>query len=181
MISLKSKPLQKILNYYFLNPHARHYINELARLLSLDPKNSYIKLKQLEAEGVLQSEFLGQQRYFFLTKDPRLVKAYREFFLRTVGFEELLRKALKPVPLLEAAYLYGSYAKNAMDAGSDIDILAVGGHSNLVLQKAIHPIQKNSGREINVVNMSRKEFLEKKKGHNPFLANVFNGKIVKLL
>ncbi len=181
MISLKSKPAQKILNYFFLNIHARHYINELARLLDLDPKNTDKKLKELEKQGVLRSEFSGKQRYFSLVKGSRFVKTYRELFLRTVGLESQLKKTLKPVLGLQEAYLYGSYAKNTMDTGSDIDILAIGKHSSIQLQKAIIPIQKKSGREINAISMTKQEFQEKKKKGNPFLTHVFSGKVIKLL
>ncbi|MCX5667712.1 MAG: hypothetical protein NTY34_05330 [Candidatus Omnitrophica bacterium] len=40
MISLRSKVAIKLLDYYFLNPEAQVYINELARILELDPKNT---------------------------------------------------------------------------------------------------------------------------------------------
>ena len=48
MISLRSKVAVKLLDYYFLNPEAQHYINELARILELDPKNTETKLKEFE-------------------------------------------------------------------------------------------------------------------------------------
>lgn len=181
MISLKSKPAQKILNYYFLNPQAKHYINELARLLELDPKNADRKLKELEQEGILQSEFLGKQRYFTLAKNSPATKAYRDMFLRTAGIEQQLRQAFSSVVGLRQAYIYGSYANDTMDSASDIDILAVGDHSALALQKAINPIQKDSGREINVVTMTEQELARKKKTHNPFIKNAFAGKPIRLI
>ena len=48
MISLRSKVAIKLLDYYFLNPEAQAYINELARILELDPKNTETKLKEFE-------------------------------------------------------------------------------------------------------------------------------------
>ena len=78
MISLRSKVTIKILNYFFINPDARHYINELARILNLDPKNVDTKLKELEKEGLLKSEFSGKQRYFYLSKKYPLLKEYRQ-------------------------------------------------------------------------------------------------------
>ena len=169
------------MNYYFLNSHAKHYINELARLLRLDPKNTDRKLKELEKQGLLRSEFLGQQRYFSLAKNSPKLKAYRELFLHTIGIDLQLKTALQNVPGLQEAYLYGSYAKNNMDAGSDIDVLAIGNHFGLALQKAINSIQKHSGRDINVVNITQKELAKKKSNHNAFISNIFSGKIIKLL
>ena len=181
MTSLRSQLTQKVLNYYFLNPHARLYIRELARLLKLDPKNVDRKLKELEKEGILQSEFLGKQRYFSLLKSSPLVKIYKELLGQTSGLEVQLRDAFKHVAGLGEAYIYGSYAKNTMDAGSDIDILAVGEHSALAIQKVIRVIQNNSGREINVVNITEPELERKKRGKNSFINNVLSGKTIKLI
>lgn len=181
MISLKSKTAQKVLTYYFLNPHARLYIRELARLLNLDPKNLDRKLKELEKERMLQSEFLGQQRYFSLVKNSPLVKIYKRLLSQTAGLEAQLHTALESVAGLGEAYIYGSYAKDTMDAGSDIDVLAVGSHSALAIQKAVRPIQKLSGREVNVVNMTKAEFQQKKKNRNPFLVHAFKNKTIKII
>ena len=78
MISLRSKVAVKILNYFFINPEARHYINELAGILGLDPKNTDTKLKELERAGLLKSEFSGKQRYFYLSKEFPLLEEYKK-------------------------------------------------------------------------------------------------------
>lgn len=181
MISFRSKITQKILNYYFLNPRARHYINELARILNLDPKNVDRKLKELERTGLLHSDFFGKERYFSLAKNSPKVQTYKKFFLQTFGLEGELRQILVRVPGIKEAYLYGSYAKNSMDEGSDIDVLAIGSHSVFALQKKINQVQKSIGREINLVNMSTEEYRQKKSQRNAFLKNIFSGQIIKLL
>lgn len=180
MLSFKSQTIQKILSYYFINSHAKHYVNELARLLELDPKNTHKKLTELEEEGILKSEFQGNQRYFFLSSSP-LVKTYKQLLSQTFGLEMQLKKALSKVEGVKESYIYGSYAKGLMSAGSDIDLLVVGGQSAVVLQKAVNLIQKNSGRELNIVNMSEKEFESKKNGKNPFIVNVLKGKTIKII
>lgn len=181
MISLRSKIAVKILNYYFLNPDAGHYINELARILEVDPKNLDRKLKELEREGILRSEFSGKQRYFYLAKNSALVKNYRQVFLSTVGLEEQLSSVLKKISGVKKAYIFGSYAKDKLGAASDIDILVIGHHSILDLQKEINRIQRYSGREINTVNMGEDEFNQKRKNNNQFLKQIFSGKTIKLI
>lgn len=181
MISLRSKVTIKLLDYYFLNPKAQAYINELARILDLDPKNTETKLKELEKEGLLKSEFRGKQRYFFLAKDNPILKHYRQIFLRTYGIEKRLKDMINNVKGLKEAYLFGSYASNKMDSSSDIDLLAIGTHSVLELQRAIVKLQKDTGREINVINLSPKEFDKKKKEKNPFITGVFKTKIIRIM
>ena len=181
MISLRSKVTIKILNYFFINPDARHYINELARILNLDPKNADTKLKELEREGLLESEFSGKQRYFYLSKKYPLLKEYRQIVLKTVGLERCLKEALSKIYGLEEAYLFGSYARDKMDISSDIDLLVIGSHSSLSAQKAINKIQQEISRDINVINLTKKELAEKRKKKNPFIKDIFSKKIIKLL
>lgn len=181
MISLRSKVARKVLDYYFINPDAEHYINEIARILGLDPKNTETKLKEFEKQGLLKSEFRGKQRYFFLAKENPLLKHYREIFLKTFGLQKRLKEALMGIEGIQEAYIFGSFASDTMDISSDIDILAVGTHLGLDLQRKIVALEKDTGREINIKNLSPKEFAEKKKNKNPFIAHVFKGKTIKLI
>jgi len=181
MISLRSKVTIKLLDYYFLNPEAQVYINELARILDLDPKNTEIKLKELEKEGLFKSEFRGKQRYFFLAKDNPVLEHYRQIFLKTHGIEKRLKDALSIIKGIKEAYLFGSYASNKMDSSSDIDMLVIGTHSVLELQRIIVKLQKDVDREFNVTNLSPKEFATKKKGKSHFINNVFKDKTIRLI
>jgi len=181
MISLRSKVTIKLLDYYFLNPQAQVYINELARILGLDPKNTETKLKELEKEGLFKSEFRGKQRYFFLAKDNPILEHYRQIFLKTHGIEKKLKDMISNIKGLKEAYLFGSYASNKMDSSSDIDLLAIGTHSVLELQRVIAKLQKDTGREFNVMNLNMKEFEAKKKNRDPFITSVFKTKIIRLV
>jgi len=81
---------------------------------------------------------------------------------------------------LKQAYLFGSYAKDQMDAASDIDLLAVGNHDTLELQKEISGIQKSVGREINVMSLGPTEY-EKKRKSDPFIKSVLQGKKIQIV
>jgi predicted nucleotidyltransferase len=181
MISLRSKVAIKLLDYYFLNPDAQHYINELARILGLDPKNTETKLKEFEKKGLFKSEFRGKERYFFLAKDNPVLEHYRQIFLKTYGIEKRLKDMLRDIKGLKEVYIFGSYPTNKMDSSSDIDILAVGSHSVLELQRVIVKLQKDIGREFNVTNLSQKEFATKKKDKDPFISSVLKTKTIKIV
>ena len=181
MISLRSKITIKLLDYYFLNPEAQAYINELARILEIDPKNTETKLKELEKEGFFKSEFRGKQRYFFLAKDNPILEHYRQIFLKTHGIEKRLKDMIGNLKGLREAYLFGSYATNKMDSSSDIDLLAIGTHSVLELQRVVAKLQKDTGREFNVTNLSPREFEAKKKDEDSFINGVFKTKTIRLV
>lgn len=180
-LSLRSKITIKLLGYFFLNPYSRHYVNELARMFQVDPKNLYRKLRELEDGGILKSDFRGNERYFSLNSRFPLLKEYRAIFLKTVGLEEKLHRILSGLDGVKHAYIFGSYARDRLDASSDIDILVIGEHSSLALQKKVSLLQKEIGREINVVNLSSREFAKKKKTKDSFLRDIFSSKYIILL
>ena len=180
MLNLRSKIRNKILNYFFLNEARKAYVNEIARLLEGDPKNVHRALTQLEAEGVLKSEFQGSERYFSCNKKNALYRGYKNLFLKTAGLESVLKSRLKNIARLTEAYIFGSYALNAMNSQSDIDILLVGEHNTLEAQRVLYSIQKEIGREIHSVNIKPKDLEKKKKSHDQFITSIFKKPMVKI-
>lgn len=181
MISLNSIIVQKLLNYFFLNPDDGLYVNELVRKLNLDKRNLVKKLKLLENEKLLISEKKGNLKIYSINKEYALYEEYKKIVFKTVGLEARIKGCLMGVDSVNQAYIYGSYASNTMDSHSDIDLLIVGEHSVLSVQRKISRLQKEIDREINVVNMGNKEFNRRLKNKDSFLLNVFNGKNIQLI
>lgn len=181
MISLKSEITQRVLNYFFLNPHESLYINELSRKLSLDKRNLVKKIRALEKEGLLISRPQGNLRFYSINIKFPLYKEYKNIILKTFGFEEKLRTLLKEVPEIEKAFIYGSYAENKLDVHSDIDLLVIGRHSIASLQGKISRLQREIDREINVVNMSMGDFLRRRRNKDPFIVNVFKKRPIEII
>jgi len=181
MISLRSKIAQKILSFLFLHEDERFYINELSREIKENTANVYRKLKELKEAGILGDEFQGNQRYFFINKKFPFLKEYKNIILKGVGFEKILQDALKTVHGVDEAYIFGSYMKNSFSLESDLDVLIVGSFDGLKLQKALVSIQNSAGREINSVELSKKEFQDKRKNKDPFIEDIFSGKYKKIL
>ena len=180
MLSLRSKIAQAVLGYFMLHEGTELYVHEMARRLSLNQGNLDRKLKQLEKEGILKSELRGKERYYSLNTSFPLLKEYKRIVLKTIGLKHVLKDALQRVKGLKQAHLFGSYAKDQMDAASDIDLLAVGNHNTLELQKEISEIQKSIGREINVVSLGPAEY-EKKRKSDPFIKSVLQGKKIQIV
>jgi len=179
MISLKSKIVQELLSYFFLQPKSSLYINEISRLLNLDRGNLVKKLKILEEEGILKSEYSGNQRYYSLNSDYPFLKEYRTIISKTIGFEKKARDVISKVKGVNHAYIFGSYAKNKIGPASDIDILAVGDQDTIELQKAISPLQSAINKEINVISISESEL--KKKKNDPFISSILKGNKIKII
>ncbi|MDP2910990.1 MAG: nucleotidyltransferase domain-containing protein [Candidatus Omnitrophota bacterium] len=181
MISIKSKIIIPVLNFYFLHPEHSFYVNEIARRFNIDKRNLVKKLKELEKEGLFVSKVSGNQRYYSLNKKYPLYKEYRNIFMKTAGIEEKLKSALSNVERIKEAYIYGSYTRGNMDAFSDIDLIIIGSHDTIMIQKEISRLQKDIDREINVINIDLKEFDDKKKRRDPFILDIFKNKHIKII
>ena len=82
---------------------------------------------------------------------------------------------------IKEAYIYGSYAKNKMDVHSDIDLLVIGNHGIVPLQKRVNKIQKEINREINITNMDEQEFKNRIKGRDFFITDVLKQKNIRVI
>ena len=181
MILLKSKITQKILNLLLLNEKERFYVNELAKIIDEDPSNVYKKLLELKKEGIIIDDFQGKERYFFINKEYRFLKEYKNIILKDIGFERILKEKLEPIKGVKSVYIFGSYAKNKLTSESDIDVLVVGDFKTIELQEAFLDIQHLSGKEINSVELSEKDFEKRIKEKDPLLKDIFAGKNVKVI
>ncbi|MBF0252592.1 MAG: nucleotidyltransferase domain-containing protein [Candidatus Omnitrophica bacterium] len=181
MISMKSKIAKELLNYFFLNPEESLFVNEIERKLDLDKRNLVKKLRELEETGILKSETRGNQKIYSINKGYPLYDEYRKIVFKTIGIESKLKSMISKIKGIEKVYLFGSYAKDSMEAHSDVDLLVIGDHSIMDLQKKISVIQKEIGREINVVNMDMRDFEKRKMNKDPFIETVFKEKNIEVL
>jgi len=177
MISLRSKISQKLLSYLFLNEDSTLYLNQIKRKFDFDKRNLNKKLKELCSKGILESEVIGNQKYYSLNKNHPLYYEYKKLVLKSFGLEEILKRSFKKCEEIEKAYIFGSYANNNMDDTSDIDLLIVGDISLKLINKIIIDIQENYDREINPVIMSKEEFINREKNNDSFIKSVLRNNI----
>lgn len=178
MMAIHSALRVKVLRFFFTNPAVRVYVNDLARRIDADPKNLHRLLVRLELEGVLLSEFQGNQRYFFSNTKTAAYRAYRTLFMRSYGVEDVIGSALKDLPGVKKAYIFGSYANGKFTGTSDVDVLVVGRHRVLAVEKCLKKISRDLGREINAVHITEEELAKKKAAKDTFISTVFSGKIL---
>lgn len=181
MFEFRSKVRQRLLAYYFTNPTARLHLRDLAERLDIDPSNLSKELGRLEREGLFRSEVSGRQKYFRLNRDYPLFPEVKGVVEKTIGAPSSIAQALRSVPGIEAAYLYGSFARNQQDAVSDIDVLLIGSPAAESLAQAIDKLERRLGREINYTVFSRKEFISRRARRDPLLEDVWRHPRVPLI
>ncbi len=181
MISLRSEITKKLLSYFFLNPHEDLYVNELVERLNVDKRNLVKKLRELEAKRLLSCTVKGNLKLYSIRKDFPLFEEYKNIVLRSVGVAQRLKTLFLKVKGIKEAYLYGSCAAGTMDESSDIDVLIIGSHDLIALQKKLNVLQKELNREINVVNMDVEDSRRRRKAKDPFITDVLGKKHIRLI
>lgn len=170
-IIAKSKIRQKILKLLFANEDKSFYLSEIARIAGTSAGNAQREMNRLYREGVVKSEKIGNLRYFELDKKNPAFSDIENIVKKTIGVEAELSEIFGKLKRVNFAFIFGSYAKDELGSGSDIDVVVVGGPDEEELNKKISLAEKSIGREINYHLYSFSEFKKKIK-KDSFLKNI---------
>lgn len=181
MINFKSKISQKVLEYFFVNAQAEMYLNEMARKFDIDRGNLVKKLVEWEKEGLMLKNKKGNLSLYKINRNYPFLPEIKRIFKKSFGLENALKEKLERLKGIKQAIIFGSYAKDKLSAESDIDLLLIGNHSALEAQKIVLPLQKQLQRELNIVDLTEKEFAQRKKKNDEFIKSIFSGKIIKII
>lgn len=181
MLSLRSGLRRRLLTFFYVNRSARVYVRQLAVALSADSTNVSRELARLQREGFLRSETEGRQLYYSVNPAYPYLKPVFALLQASVGIQPALKEALRAIPGIESAWLYGSFAKNEADAASDIDLLIVGQPEQAALASQIRKAEKTLRREINYTVLTSQELNRRLARRDAFIADVWNGKRIELI
>jgi len=135
----------------------------------------------LEQEGFLRAEIEGRQLYYTVNRDYPYLKPVFALLAGSVGIEPALRASLRAIAGIQAAWIYGSYAKDEADAMSDIDLLIAGQPDQAQLAAEIRQVEKTLRREINYTVLTSRELKRRIARRDAFIADVWNGKRIELV
>lgn len=124
--ALFPKVRQRVLGVLFGNVGRSFYANEVIALAQSGTGAVQRELVALAASGLLTVTKLGNQRHYQANAHSPVFAELRGLVLKTVGLADVLRTALAPLTgQIDAAFVYGSVAKQQDTAQSDIDVLIV--------------------------------------------------------
>jgi len=175
----KSKARQAIFRLYFTNPDKSFYLRELEREFDIPVSMLRKELITLEKEGLFFSSKKGNLLYYSLNKDYPLYDELKTIVFKTVGVQGALSKALLPLKSIKTAFIYGSYAKNADNAKSDVDLFVIGNPDENKLVEIISKLERELKRDINYSIYTSEDV--KKKLKDSFIEEVVQGKKIFLI
>lgn len=182
-LALFSDSQCRVFTWLFGQPERSYHLSELRRLTGLGSASLQRELNRLAEAGLVHSERVGNLRCFKANLQSSVVSDLIGLTRKTLGVEPLLREALLPLlPNLQAAWIYGSVAKQTDTAQSDIDLMLVG--ENLQLGQVLElllPLEAQLGRTINPTCYTPAEFERRRAEPDSFVNRILAQAILPLI
>jgi predicted nucleotidyltransferase len=170
--ALFTKTQQRVLRALFADPSRSFYASELIRTAGTGSGAAQRELAKLEAAGLIEARRVGHQKHYQANASSPLFPELRNIVHKTVGLADPIRAALKPLtPSIRAAFVYGSVARSADRASSDIDLMVIS--DTLTYGEVFNRLGRMSlGRNINPTVYTVAEFAQRRLDENAFVTRI---------
>lgn len=166
---------RQVLGLLLLRPDDDLHVREIARLTGVPAGSLHRELRTLTESGLLLRESAGNQVRYRANRASPIFAELAEIFRKTSGLVDLLRDALAPLAgRISVAFVFGSIARGAESAGSDVDVCVLGDATLAEVVGALIPLRERLGREVNPVVMPRAEFDAQRARKDRFVTRVMN-------
>ncbi len=179
-MQLLTKNRSELLRLFFSNPDRSFFMQEAGRILGKKPGIFQRTINKMVDEGILESEYRGNARFFRANKKYPLYRELRSIVFKTVGVKGELKSEINNIKGVQFAFIYGSYAKAKEGTLSDVDLLIIGEPDEDKLIRRIDAIEKKLQREINYKVYSLRMIKKDVKNNEPFIVNVLKEKKIML-
>lgn len=172
--ALFTKTQRQVLGLLFGNPDKSWYINEIVRRAEVGIGTVQRELEKLTAVGLLTVRKVGNQKHYQANPGSPIFQELRGIVLKTFGVADELRRALESFAArITVAFVYGSVARGADTAASDIDLMIISGElSYPEVISALADAEARLGRSVNPTLYSPAEIRRKLADDNSFLKRV---------
>ncbi len=169
-----SKTQQRVLALLFGQPDRSFYASELIQMARGGSGAVQRELARLQQSGLVTVQRLGNQKHYQANPKSPIFAELSSIVRKTVGLAEPVREALRPlVRDIKAAFVYGSVAKRADTAESDVDLMIVSDKLTYAdLYKVLEPLTAKLKRSVNPTVYTRRELSKRIKSGNAFVTRV---------
>lgn len=172
---LFGKTRRHVLVWLYGHPDERFYLRQLVRQTGAAQGAVQRELQSLSRAALVTRTVDGRQVYFQANRESPVFTELRQLLLKIAGAVDVIRQALAPLALsIRVAFIYGSAAKGTLHAGSDIDLMVVGGASFGDVVSALADAQQRLGRDVNPTVYPINEFTKKVRANHHFLTTVLH-------
>lgn len=167
--TLFSESRSKLLTLLFVGNSERHF-RDITRLSRLGQGAIQRELARMVSAGLVLRRESGRQVYFRANPEHPIYPELCGLAKKLFGIEPLLRDALAPLAKkINAAFIYGSFARGTEKGESDVDVMVIGELSLRSLVSVVKPVAQQTGREINPTIYSAAEYCKRLNEKQHFL------------
>lgn len=172
--ALFSKVQQRVLALLFGNSELSLYTSEIVRRVRSGTGAVTRELSRLQRSGLIEVEQIGNQKHYRANRNSPVFNELRSLMLKTAGLAEPLAASLAPhAGKIKAAFVYGSVAKGAATAKSDVDLMVVGeGLSYQQLYADLQKAEQTLARPVNPTFLTPDEWRQKLARRNSFVDKI---------
>ena len=161
--ALFSKVQQRVLALIFSHPERSFYTSEIVRNVDSGVGAVERELSKLEGSALVSTERIGNQKHYRANQASPIFEELRGLVEKTVGLAEPIKKSLEPyADAIKSAFVYGSVAKGADTAHSDIDLMVIGDDLNYSdLYTAAQNVESKLRRKVHPLFLSPEDWHRK--------------------
>lgn len=167
----------RLLSLVLLQPERSWTLHELAAAVGAPQSSVHRELARAQDAGMIRRDDAARPYRFAAATDDAAYAALADLLRHVVGVESDLRAVLDR-PDVAAAVIFGSWASGARRPDSDIDVLVIGDAELRELRSLVRPIEKATGRRIDLVLMGEDEFRQAR--GSSFARNVMDSTVIPL-
>ena len=153
----RSEMQVRLLALLLLQPERSWTLQELAEAVGAPQSSVHRELARAQDAGVVRRDSSARPHHFTAATDDAAYSSLADLLRSAVGVESELRRVLDRADI-GAAAIYGSWASGARRPDSDIDVLVIGHAPLRELRRLVRPIEKETGRRIDLTLMRQDEF-----------------------
>ena len=165
---------QRVLALLYGNPERSFFSNEVVALAQSGTGAVQRELASLSQSGLLIVTTQGNQKHYQANQAAPVFSELRGLVLKISGVVDVLRSALAPLASqIDAAFVYGSVARQQDTAQSDVDVLIVSsslGYADVF--GALEDAAASLGRKVNPTLYTPADFAKRIKQGNAFVTRV---------
>lgn len=149
------------------------HIREIERQTHLNVATVRHELQVLSQLGLVVSRRDGNRLYYMANQSHPIYPEIHGIVLKTIGLVDILSASLSDSDI-QIAFVFGSFAREEVQADSDIDLMVIGDLGLRKLVELLDGVTEQLGREINPHIMSQQKFRERFQKLEPFITRVMD-------
>jgi predicted nucleotidyltransferase/predicted transcriptional regulator with HTH domain len=181
LTKLFSSTRAELLGLFFNNPDDRFYLREIARHIGKDAAGIKRELDNLVKMGLLAREKRGVQKYYFVNKNCPIFSEMKGLIFKTTGVQGAMKASLSRLKGVQAAFIYGSYARGVEKEDSNINLMVIGQANITELNDMVMGLEDKLKREIDYLVFDEQEYRKRKESKDPFIREILKGKKIFLV